>query len=142
MEDADSREFAPDGKHLVIDYMPGQTDDLEKGGTMRLGAYPCQMTEGSLLNRCYGVCEASERHRHRYEFNNAYRTTMEEKGLMLSGRSPDDRIIEAVELPKHEFYLGVQFHPEFKSRPNRPHPLFVGLIKAAMNRRACSKTEN
>lgn len=141
MEDADSREFAPDGKHLVIDYMPGQTDDLEKGGTMRLGAYPCQMTDGSLLSRCYGVREVSERHRHRYEFNNAYRETMEEKGLMLSGRSPDDRIIEAVELPEHEFYLGVQFHPEFKSRPNRPHPLFVGLIKAAMNRSACSKTE-
>lgn len=133
IEDADSREFAPDGKNLVIDYMPGQNEDIEKGGTMRLGVYPCRLTDGSLLNRCYGVRQVYERHRHRYELNNDYRKVMEEKGLVLSGRSPDDRIIEAVELPDHDFYIGVQFHPEFKSRPNRPHPLFVRLIKSAIN---------
>ena len=105
---------------------------MEKGGTLRLGAWPCVTEEGSLLRRCYGTERISERHRHRYEFNNDYRELLAGAGLRLCDRSPDGRIVEAVELPGKRFYLGVQFHPEFKSRPNRPHPLFLGLVRAAL----------
>lgn len=129
---ANSSEFDPLGPHSVIDLMPDQHGDLPKGGTMRLGAYPCSILPGSLLERAYGAGEVMERHRHRYEFNNGYREAMEEKGLVLSGTSPDGRLVEAVELPENDFYVGVQYHPEFKSRPNRAHPLFRELVRASL----------
>ena len=133
--DADSGEFAPESAHKVIDFMPGQSDELDKGGTLRLGAWPCAIEPGSALERCYGAGEVSERHRHRYELNNAFRGELTAAGLRVSGTSPDGRLAEAVELPGHPFYIGVQYHPEFKSRPNRPHPLFLGLVRAAMAQR-------
>ncbi len=111
--------------------MPGQSGDIDKGGTLRLGAYPCDIRSGTAMERCYGTLHISERHRHRYEFNNDYRQLLQEKGLTLSGTSPDGRLVETVELTERPFYVGVQYHPEFKSRPNRPHPLFVGFIGAA-----------
>ncbi len=132
--DADSGEFAPDCKHKVIDFMPGQSDEIDKGGTLRLGAYPCVIAEGTTMERCYGKREISERHRHRYEFNNDYRDAMKAAGLTLSGESPDGRLIETVELTDRDFFVGVQYHPEFKSRPNKPHPLFLGFIGAAFDR--------
>jgi CTP synthase len=130
--DANSGEFDEQCKHKVIDFMPGQSDDIDKGGTLRLGAYPCVITPGTVMNRCYGKEEISERHRHRYEFNNDYRDTLKEAGLTLSGQSPDGLLIETVELTERPFYVGVQYHPEFKSRPNKPHPLFKGFIAAAV----------
>ena len=130
---ADSREFDENAPHKVIDYMPGQNDDIDKGGTLRLGKYPCVLKEGTVIARCYGAGEISERHRHRYEFANAYRETLERAGLCLSGLSPDGRLVETVELPEEDFFVGVQFHPEFRSRPNKPHPLFVGFIQAAIH---------
>ena len=133
LPDADSGEFAPDCPHKVIDFMPGQSDEIDKGGTLRLGSYPCAVREGTALARCYGSPLIRERHRHRYEFNNDYRAVLEENGMVFSGLSPDGRLVEAVELPDREFYVGVQFHPEFKSRPNRPHPLFLGFVEAARN---------
>ena len=133
LPDADSGEFAPDCPRKVIDFMPGQSDEIDKGGTLRLGSYPCAVREGTALARCYGSPLIRERHRHRYEFNNDYRAVLEENGMVFSGLSPDGRLVEAVELPGREFYVGVQFHPEFKSRPNRPHPLFLGFVEAARN---------
>ncbi len=130
--DANSGEFMPEGRHKVIDFMPGQSDEINKGGTLRLGAYPCQIKSGTTLEKCYKSNLISERHRHRYEFNNEYREMFETKGLVLSGLSPDGRLVETVELPKRDFYVGVQFHPEFKSRPDKPHPLFFGFIGAAL----------
>ena len=112
--------------------MPEQKQLTQKGGTMRLGAYPCHLTEGSISRAAYGQADISERHRHRYEFNNDYRDRLSSVGLVLSGVSPDDRIVETVELKDHPFYIGVQFHPEFKSRPNRAHPLFKGFVAAAL----------
>ena len=132
LADAHSGEFAPHCTHKVIDFMPGQSDEINKGGTLRLGSYPCTIQEGSKLSGCYQAPLVWERHRHRYEFNNEYRHTLEQAGLVLSGRSPDGRLIEAVELPHAPFYVGVQYHPEFKSRPNRPHPLFCGFVAAAL----------
>ena len=132
LDGADSREFNEDSPHRVIDFMPGQSDEIDKGGTLRLGAYPCEIRPGTLLERCYGTNRISERHRHRYEFNNDYREALTAAGLTLSGLSPDGRLVEAVERADQPFYIGVQFHPEFKSRPNRPHPLFLGLVKAAL----------
>ena len=129
---ADSGEFDEQCKDKVIDFMPGQSDDIDKGGTLRLGAYPCEIKAGTTMERCYGTLHISERHRHRYEFNNDYREAMEKAGLTLSGLSPDGLLVETVELTERPFYVGVQFHPEFKSRPNRPHPLFAGFIKAAI----------
>ncbi|MCL1964525.1 MAG: CTP synthase [Firmicutes bacterium] len=117
--------------HRVIDIMPGQVGMLGSGGTMRLGAYPCKITHGTLLNRLYGADEISERHRHRFELNNDYRERLTGAGLVICGMSPDNSLVEAVELPKNRFFIGVQFHPEFKSRPNKPHPLFFGLVRAA-----------
>ena len=136
LERANSREFDECAPHRVIDFMPGQSNDVDKGGTLRLGSYPCEIAEGSTMARCYGALHISERHRHRYEFNNDYRDALCAAGLSLSGVSPNGRLVEAVELPGEAFYVGVQYHPEFKSRPNKPHPLFVGFIDAAKARRA------
>ncbi len=132
--DADSGEFNEDCPDKVIDFMEGQSDSVAKGGTLRLGAYPCVIRPGTTMERCYGCREISERHRHRYEFNNAYRERLEGCGLALSGISPDGKLVETVEVTGLPFYVGVQYHPEFKSRPNRPHPLFMGFIKAAFDR--------
>ena len=132
--DAHSGEFDEHCPHKVIDFMPGQSEDIDKGGTLRLGACPCVIQPGTVMERCYGVREISERHRHRYEFNNDYREALTAAGLVLSGLSPDGLLVETVELPDHPFYVGVQYHPEFKSRPNRPHPLFRGFIGAAAGR--------
>ena len=130
--DANSGEFDELCKHKVIDFMPGQSENIDKGGTLRLGAYPCIIKPGTKMEECYGKLEISERHRHRYEFNNEYRELLENAGLTLSGTSPDNRLIETVELTDRDFYVGVQYHPEFKSRPDKPHPLFCGFIKAAI----------
>ena len=129
---ANSREFDEAAPHRVIDFMPGQNDEIDKGGTLRLGAYPCAVQPGSLLERCYGASMISERHRHRYEFNNEYRDVLTAAGLVIGGTSPDKRLVETVELKDHPFYIGVQYHPEFKSRPNKPHPLFLGFVRAAL----------
>ena len=112
--------------------MPGQSEDVDKGGTLRLGSYPCVIAENTTMYRCYGSKLIHERHRHRYEFNNDYRQAMTDAGLCLSGSSPDGRLIETVELTQRPFHVGVQYHPEFKSRPNKPHPLFVGFVKASL----------
>ncbi|MBO4627205.1 MAG: CTP synthase [Lachnospiraceae bacterium] len=132
---ANSGEFDEQCKNKVIDFMPGQSDAIDKGGTLRLGAYPCEIKAGTTMERCYGSLHISERHRHRYEFNNDYRDAMQKAGLTLSGLSPDGTLVETVELSERPFYVGVQFHPEFKSRPNRPHPLFAGFIAASLKRR-------
>ncbi|MBO7690953.1 MAG: CTP synthase, partial [Clostridia bacterium] len=132
LEGASSGEFDETAKHKVIDFMPDQYKNIRKGGTLRLGAYPCVIEPGSQMEKWYGKREIQERHRHRYEFNNDYRDVLRDAGLVLSGHSPDDLIIETVELPENGFYIGVQYHPEFKSRPNRPHPLFLGLVKTAL----------
>jgi CTP synthase len=130
--DANSGEFDADCSHKVIDFLPGQSDETNKGGTLRLGAYPCRILAGSMMSRCYGADLISERHRHRYEFNNAYREILSQNGMVLSGISPDGMLVETVELEQSAFFVGVQFHPEFKSRPNKPHPLFKGFIEAAL----------
>lgn len=132
---ADSREFNENAVHPVIDIMEEQKKASGKGGTMRLGAYECKIEKGTLLEGLYGEGVIRERHRHRYEFNNQYREELTGKGLVISGLSPDKTLVEAVELPNHCFFEGVQFHPEFKSRPNRPHSLFLGLVRAAKERR-------
>ena len=132
--DANSGEFNELCKNKVIDFMPGQSDNIDKGGTLRLGAYPCVITEGTTMERCYGEKVISERHRHRYEFNNDYRERLVEAGLTVSGQSPDGRLVETVELSDRPFHVGVQYHPEFKSRPNRAHPLFKGFIAAALEK--------
>ena len=132
--DANSSEFDPECTHPVIDLMPDQHGNLPKGGTMRLGAYPCEIQPGTVLERAYQRRSVGERHRHRYEFNNSYRQQLEEAGLVISGTSPDGRLVEAVELPGHDFYVGVQYHPEFKSRPNRAQPLFREFIAAALKK--------
>ena len=129
--DADSGEFSEQCSNKVIDFMPGQSDEIDKGGTLRLGSYPCVIQPGTMMERCYGTLEIHERHRHRYEFNNDYRGILSSRGLTLSGMSPDGRLVETVELSDYPFFIGVQYHPEFKSRPNKPHPLFVGFIRAA-----------
>ena len=131
LNEAHSSEFSNDTPYKVIDFMPGQNDEIEKGGTLRLGAYPCFIKQGTTMERCYKTNKISERHRHRYEFNNDYRSQLENAGLVLSGLSPDERLVETIELSNHEFYVGVQYHPEFKSRPNRAHPLFKGFVSAA-----------
>ncbi len=128
---ANSSEFAQDVP-CVIDLMPDQQGNLPKGGTMRLGRYPCRIQPGSRMFEAYDQEEIWERHRHRYEFNNLYRDQLEAAGLRISGTSPDGRLVETVELPEHPFYLGVQYHPEFKSRPNRAHPLFKAFVAASL----------
>ncbi len=137
--DANSREFDPDSPHCVIDLMESQQGISQKGGTMRLGAYPCRVKPGTRLAEAYGTADISERHRHRYEFSNAFRGELEAAGLMVSGTSPSGALVETVELAGHPFYIGVQFHPEFKSRPNRAHPLFRAFISAAKKRQAQKK---
>ena len=133
-EDADSAEFNEESTHKVIDFMPDQRGNIPKGGTMRLGAYPCAIRSGSILERAYGKKEIQERHRHRYEFNNEYREAIQLAGMDVTGTSPDGRLVEAVEIPALRFFVGVQYHPEFKSRPNAAHPLFRELVRAAMQK--------
>lgn len=132
LKDAHSGEFDSETPYKVIDFMPDQNEDIDKGGTMRLGAYPCKAKPDTILSRCYGAELIHERHRHRYEFNNDFRKIMCDKGLVIGGTSPDDRIVETIEIPQNDFFVGVQYHPEFKSRPNRAHPLFLGFVKAAL----------
>ncbi|MDY3929764.1 MAG: CTP synthase [Clostridia bacterium] len=132
LKDANSSEINPDTNYPVIDLMPEQQDVEDLGGTMRLGLYPCKLTPNTLGKEIYKEDLIYERHRHRYEFNNEYRQKAIENGLVICGQSPDDRLVEMVEIPANKWHLGVQFHPEFKSRPNRPHPLFASFIKASM----------
>ena len=134
LNDANSGEFDENSNHKVIDFMPDQNSEINKGGTMRLGAYPCKIAAGTKMAECYKADEIKERHRHRYEFNNDYRSDMTANGLVISGTSPDNHIVETVEVPENDFYVGVQFHPEFKSRPNKAHPLFMGLVKAGLDK--------
>ncbi len=131
LEGANSSEINPTTGYPVIDLLPEQKDIEDLGGTMRLGLYPCKIASGSLAEACYAVELVYERHRHRYEFNNAYRDAMEHKGLRISGTSPDGRLVEMIEIPDHPWFLAVQFHPEFTSRPNRPQALFREFVKAA-----------
>ncbi len=137
--DACSGEFHDPSEHRVIDFMPGQSDTIDKGGTLRLGSYPCRIVPGTLMERCCGADLIRERHRHRYEFNNEYREILTGAGLVLSGISPDGTLVETVELKDHPFFLGVQFHPEFKSRPNRPHPLFREFVRSALERETAAE---
>jgi CTP synthase len=140
LEGANSTEFDPDAAYPVIATMADQEDvvagERDMGGTMRLGLYPAVLAEGSLVRELYGAEVVQERHRHRYEVNNAYRQTLERAGLICSGLSPDGRLVEFVELPRsvHPFFVATQAHPEFLSRPTRPHPLFGGLVAAALER--------
>jgi CTP synthase len=131
---ANTSEFDPQTPHPVIDLLESQRDVTSKGGTMRLGAYFAELTPGSIVAQAYGERVVSERHRHRYEFNNKYRAKFEEAGLWPSGLSPDGRLVEFVELVGHPFWVGTQAHPEFKSRPDRPAPLFREFIGAALSR--------
>jgi CTP synthase len=129
--DVNSTEFERHSANPVIDLMPDQRDITEKGGTMRLGVYPCKLVPGTRAAAHYKAEIVQERHRHRFEFNNKYRDVLEKAGLVISGHSPDGRLVEIVELRDHPWFVGSQFHPEFLSRPNRPHPLFVGFLEAA-----------
>jgi len=135
LQGANSTEVEPGTPHPVIDLLPEQRDVEDKGGTMRLGAYPCTVVPGTKAHAAYAVGEVSERHRHRLEFNPEYRERLEAAGLVLSGVSPDGRLVEMVELADHPWFVGSQFHPEFRSTPFRPHPLFVDFIAAAVARR-------
>jgi CTP synthase len=132
---AQSREFDADAENAVIDLMHDQRTVKQKGATMRLGAYPCTLKAGSVAAKAYGTLEISERHRHRYEVSNAYRTQLAAAGLSLAGTAPDDSLVETVELPAHPYFLACQFHPEFKSRPTAPHPLFSAFVRAALKAR-------
>jgi CTP synthase len=129
-----STEFNPTTSHPVIDLMPDQKDIADLGGTMRLGSYPCHLLKDSVVAKAYGEAVIHERHRHRFEFNNEYREPLEKAGLVLSGLSPDGRLVEITEMKNHPFMVGSQFHPELKSRPTRPHPLFSALVRAAIER--------
>ncbi len=132
---ANSAEIDPATPHPIIDLLPDQLRIANLGGTMRLGNYPCMLQPHSLVQRCYGQMRIEERHRHRYEFNNAYRERFIQGGMQLSGMSPDGSLVEVIELPDHPWFLAVQFHPEFTSRPNRPHPLFESFVRSALQRR-------
>jgi len=132
LEDANSVEFAPDAVNPVINLLPEQQDVVDLGGTMRLGLYPCRVTPNTLASSLYKEEVVYERHRHRYEFNNAYRNLFLDTGYVISGTSPDGRLVEMIELPQHPFFLATQFHPEFRSRPSTPHPLFQGFVQAAI----------
>ena len=134
-KDAASAEVNPKSTHPVIDLMEDQKSTTIKGGTMRLGAYDCQLKKGSLVEKIYGTGMISERHRHRYEFNSEYLEAFENAGLMATGRNPQTGLVEVVEIPKHPFFIGVQFHPEFKSTPEHPQPIFTAFVKAAMSRK-------
>ena len=139
LKDANSFEFDPQSKHTIIDFMEDQSNDIRKGGTMRLGSYPCSLRADTNIWSCYKKDMIDERHRHRYEFNNEYRSEFERNDMMIVGTSPDKQLVEAIEYKNHPFYIGVQYHPEFKSRPNRPHPLFVGLVKASLENKESHK---
>ncbi len=132
LEGANSTEVDPDTQTPVIDFLPEQREVTDKGATMRLGAYPCHLRTGTLAHAAYGKTEISERHRHRYEFNPEFRERLVEAGLVLSGTSPDDKLVEIVEVADHPWFLGCQFHPEFKSSPFDPHPLFHDFVQAAI----------
>jgi CTP synthase len=134
LERANSTEFDPQTPHPVIDIMPEQIG-VDLGGTMRLGAFPCDLVPGTKAHQAYGADHLSERHRHRYELNNAYRETLEAKGLRVSGVWPGGNLVECVEVPGHPWFVGVQFHPEFKSRPTSAHPLFREFIRASLGRK-------
>ncbi len=134
LNDANSVELDPSTVNPVIDLMPDQDADGDIGGTLRLGSYPCVLDETSKARVLYGQPEIHERHRHRYEVNNAYRDKLLGGGMLLSGISPDGKIVEMIELPSHSWFVATQAHPEFKSRPNRPHPLFRGFIEAAIKK--------
>ena len=140
--DANSSEFDASAQHKVIDLLPDQQGITEKGGTMRLGSYRCALREGSLAARAYGRTEVEERHRHRYEFNNRYAAALQSRGLVLSGKCVGRELVEIIELPDHPWYLAVQFHPELKSRPHEPHPLFVDFVRAALERRRARLGDN
>lgn len=131
LEDAYSSEFNEMCKDPIIDLMNDQKYIDIMGGTMRLGAFPCRLKKDSLAHQIYGEIDISERHRHRYEFNNKYRDCIQEKGMVISGTSPDDLLVEVIELPDHPFFIGVQYHPEFKSRPDKPQPIFKAFVKKA-----------
>ena len=135
MQGAHSIEFDDNSEFPVIHLMAHQHAVTRKGGSMRLGSYPCVLKADSLARKVYGSSEIHERHRHRYEFNNAYRERLQEGGLVFAGLSPDESLVEVVELPEHPWFLGCQFHPEFKSRPYAPHPLFEQFVKAALTNR-------
>lgn len=134
LNNANSKEFNDNAEYKVIDFLPDQNGNTPKGGTMRLGSYPCKIMPNTIMSSVYGEENICERHRHRYEFNNDYRELFQSKGLKISGTSPDGHIVETVELPQNKFFIGVQFHPEFKSRPNRPQPIFSGFIKAILEK--------
>ena len=136
LERADSTEFEPATPHRVIYKLRELTGVDEMGGTMRLGSYACLLAEGSFAHRAYGTREIKERHRHRYEFNREYEQTLTEHGLRVTGRTPDGVYVEICEIPDHPWFLGCQFHPEFKCRPLEPHPLFRSFIAAALERQA------
>jgi len=137
-QDADSSEFNPSASHPVIDLMEEQRTISDKGGTMRLGAYACRLLPGTRAEQCYGTTDIRERHRHRYEYNSKYRTELENAGLKVSGINPERNLVEIVELPEHPYFIACQFHPEFKSRPQKVHPLFDGLVAAALKRKAAA----
>ena len=132
IKNATSEEFVPKAKNKIVHFLPGQHERKAKGGTLRLGSYPCKILKGTLAYKCYKTERIDERHRHRYEFNNGFKKELEKKGMIFSGISPDRELMEIVEIKDHPFMIGSQFHPEFKSRPNRPHPLFREFLKAAV----------
>ena len=136
LDDSHSSEFAPECSDPVISLMESQQHLTDMGGTMRLGAYPCRLGPGTRAAEIYGAPQVSERHRHRYEVSNEYRATLEKHGLILSGMSPDGSLVEIIELRDHPFFIASQFHPEFKSRPLEPHPMFKGFIRAALQHKA------
>ena len=141
LDDANSTEFDANTHHPVISMMEDQTRVVRRGGTMRLGAWPCDLAPESLARAAYDAAQVSERHRHRYEFNNAYRRQFEEHGFVATGVSPDGQLVEIMELPDHPWFLAVQFHPEFKSKPTRSHPLFRDFVAAALRRREAGRAE-
>ncbi|HMB02764.1 MAG TPA: gamma-glutamyl-gamma-aminobutyrate hydrolase family protein, partial [Isosphaeraceae bacterium] len=140
-EDANSTEFDKTTQHPVIALMGDQASVRQRGGTMRLGAWPCRLAPESLARQAYDAEVIHERHRHRYEFNNVYRKAFEENGLVATGLSPDGALVEIIELPEHPWFLAVQFHPEFKSKPTRAHPLFRDFVAAALRHREGSRAE-
>ena len=131
LEEANSTELAPGTPHPVISLLDGQRGVTDMGGTMRLGAYPCVLKEGTQAARAYAVAQITERHRHRYEFNPGYREVLEKNGLVVAGASPDGKLVEVIELTGHPWFVACQYHPEFKSNPVAPHPLFAAFVKAA-----------
>jgi CTP synthase len=142
LEGADSSEFSDKTSYPVIDLMDEQRNITDKGGTMRLGTYPCRISQGSLAHKIYSSLNINERHRHRYEVNPEYKDKLEQCGMKFTGLSPDGKLVEMIELSSHPYFIASQFHPELKSRPMNPHPLFVGLVKAALDYRAGENVES